>query len=183
MVNETTDCDDNTNCDKITTTTTAPPATVKPRIDCGESPLERKDTGCPCFDIDTITGQMDLTNTDYCNLYASKPVNESDPCSHLYPRYAYFYADAPYTETENFYVSFEVSGHSYDPDMEGGYCSGSVYDDQTGRYSGESHSYYIGDELDKTGLEACEKVFDELKVKLEDITNCFVEIGGDPYYY
>lgn len=170
--------------------TTAPPPTdpsITPRIDCGESPLVKQKTGCPCFTLETITTQfMDLKKSQYCSLWATKPVDESDPCSHLYPRYAYFDASTG-TDTETFGIYFQVSGNNYDPESEGGYCSGGVFDyisnyDQTGG-SGEVHQYDIGFELDKERLLACEKILQhDLKKELEAIPNCVVEDPGTYYY-
>jgi hypothetical protein len=105
-------------------------------------------------------------------------------CSDLYPRYASFSASAPYAETESFDMYFDVSGQSYDPSMLGGYCSGGVYEssykygDETGGDSnGESHSYSLSRQLTKDELKACEDTMEELKVKLEAIPTCSVEIG------
>lgn len=167
--------------------TTAPPPTVSstPRIDCGESPLVRQ-TGCPCFNLETITSQMDLKSAAYCDLYQSKPVDENDPCKHLYPpAYAGFYASAPYTGTEDFGMSFGYNAH-YDPDEEGGNCHGSIYDyifkDNNGDYEGESHSYFLEFELTQMEFEECNKVIEDLMTVLANNPNCLVEIGSGYYY-
>lgn len=166
---------------------TQPPTPITPRFDCGESPLARQEDGCPCFELETLTGQMDLKSADYCDFFASKPVDESDPCKHLYPpSYAYFSASAPYTGEEMFDIFFGVVSH-YDPDMEGGYCSGEIRDyifvTDTDSDTGEAHSYFLGVELTEAELDACMMVFEDLKKKLGDNPNCMVQIGGDSYYY
>jgi hypothetical protein len=172
--------------DPIDPPVTTPPPIVRPRIDCGESPLVMLQTGCPCFDLATLTSQMDLKSDEYCNLYASKPVDENDPCKHLYPpSYAYFSASAPYTDTESFSIYFGVESH-YDPETDGGYCHGEIYDsfyasDATAGDSSESHSFFLGKELTQTELVACQAVFEELKNELVDDPNCLIEIGS--YYY
>ena len=152
MANETTDWD------MIPTTAPAPPPST-PRIDCGESPLVRQDTGCPCFKLETITSQMDLKSADYCELYASKPVDENDPCKHLYPpAYAVLLRfDFVHWKQKTLACHFGYDSH-YDPEMEGGYCHGDIYDyiftnsDDNGDYEGESHSYSLGIELNQTGI-------------------------------
>jgi hypothetical protein len=132
---------------------------------------------------------MDLNSAAYCELYQSKPVDENDPCKHLYPpSYADFYAAAPYTGTEDFGMSFGYHAH-YDPDENGGYCHGEIYDyistsydDDDGDYQGESHSYFLDIDLNETELLECNKVIDEFKVKLADNQNCIVQIGSGYYY-
>lgn len=177
MANETTDWE--------MIPTTAPPP-VTPRIDCGENPLVRQAEGCPCFSLVTITGQFaDLKSADYCELYASKPVDENDPCKHLYPpSYGFFYAST-YTETEDYSVYFGYDGH-YDPDMEGGYCHAEISDylfkDNNGDAEGESHGYYLGSELSQMELQTCIDVIEELKDMLGDNQNCLVQIGSGYYY-
>lgn len=169
-------------------TTTTPPAPVNSRIDCGDNPLVRQTEGCPCFNLETLTSQIDLKSVDYCDLYASTPVDEDDQCKHLYPpAYASFSA-SQYTETEDFGMFFGYDTH-YDPEMTGGYCHGEVYnyiynydDGDYGDYDGQSHSFSLGIEVTQEELKECEKVFEELEAKLEDNPNCFVSIGGGYYY-
>jgi hypothetical protein len=166
------------------------PEDSTPRFDCGENPLVKLETGCPCFTLETITSQIDLTSAStYCDLYASAPVAEDDQCAYLYPpAYGSFSAS---TETGEFSVSFGFDSH-YDPQQTGGFCRGDIYSsiynygdvndngENTGDYGGESHSFSLGIEMTEAELEECKKVFEELKNTVGD--KCSAEIGSGYYY-
>jgi hypothetical protein len=163
------------------------PEDSTPRFDCGQSPLVKQETGCPCFNLTAITSQMDLTSAStYCDLYASAPVPEDDQCAYLYPpAYGSFYASS-YTDTDDFSMSFGYDGH-YAPEEKGGFCYGDIYswvydydDNDYGDYIGESHGFSLGAEVTETELKECEKVFEELKKNFGD--NCWIEIGSGYYY-
>jgi hypothetical protein len=160
-------------------------------FDCGESPLVKLETGCPCFTLETITSQMDLTSAAYCDLYASAPVAEDDQCAYLYPpAYGSFYAS---TETGEFSVSFGFDTH-YDPQQTGGFCRGDIYSysydygdvndngEYSGDYEGESHSFSLGIEVTEAELDECKKVFEELNTTLASYPNCLGETGSGYYY-
>jgi hypothetical protein len=80
---------------------------------------------------------------------------------------------------------FGYNAH-YDPDEEGGYCHGSIYDyifkDNNGDYEGESHCYCLEFELTQMELEECNKAIEGLNTELANNPNCLVEIGSGYYY-
>jgi hypothetical protein len=160
------------------------------RFDCGDSPLVKQETGCPCFTLETITSQVDLTSASYCELYASAPVAEDDQCAYLYPpAYGSFSAS---TETGDFSLSFGFDSH-YDPQQTGGFCRGdissSLYNngvvndngEYSGDYEGESHSFSLGVEVTEAELDECKNVFEGLKTTLASYPNCLVETGSGYY--
>jgi hypothetical protein len=87
-----------------------------PFFDCGENPIVKQDSGCPCFSAETISSLMDVeTDADSCYYYATAPVNASDQCSYLYPRSASFSASTTYTDTSSYSVNFAVTSNFYPP--------------------------------------------------------------------
>jgi hypothetical protein len=151
------------------------------RFDCGENPLVKQETGCPCFTLQTMTSQMDLSSASYCDLYASAPVSADDQCAYLYPpAYGTFLAS---TGTGDFSVSFEFGSH-YDPQQTGGFCRGEILsyiyhagdDNNNGEldYDSESHSFSLGIEVTEAELDECKNVFEQLKTTLAGYPNCLV---------
>jgi len=91
-------------------------ASLPPFFDCGENPLVKQDSGCPCFSAESIAALMDVeTDADWCHYSATAPVNASDQCSYLYPRNAYFSASTTYTDTATYSVNFGVTSNVYPP--------------------------------------------------------------------
>ncbi|MCE2994788.1 MAG: hypothetical protein LW863_04290, partial [Flammeovirgaceae bacterium] len=139
------------------------------------NPMVKRENGCPCFTAATIADLMDVeADADYCDFYASLPVNASDQCSQVYARSASFYASTSFTDSASLSISFAVSSN-YDPAMPStGYCNGGVYYskysyDETGMTSdssSEGHSYDIYLSLTKKQLEDCIEVFNEVQASL-----------------
>jgi len=173
--------------------TTSPPSTGEPtppsNIGCGDSPLVKQETGCPCFNAAIINAVMNVTKeAEYCDFYASEPVNASDPCSHLYtPGYAYFSAYTPLSAKS---MNFGVSAN-YDPAMQGaGTCNGGVYyyystykyneTGMTANSTSETHGFDIYLSVTKEQLQYCLDVFNEVKKTLPTKI-CMINGVGGPY--
>jgi hypothetical protein len=91
-------------------------ASRPPFFDCGENPIVKQDSGCPCFNAETIAALMDVeTDADSCYYTATAPVNASDQCSYLYPRSASFSASTFYSDTSSYSVNLAVSSNLYPP--------------------------------------------------------------------
>ena len=150
---------------KTNTTTAAPQETITPRFQCGENPLPRQETGCPCFNLETITGQMDLGAAEYCDYSAWEPtLPEDDPCSRYVSEYVSFSASSPWDAEEGSNIYF---GTSNDPGY-GRYCYASV-DYFTGGEmveTGESHSYYQNVEVTEEEYGDCKNTLNTLKGQL-----------------
>jgi hypothetical protein len=91
-------------------------ASLLPFLDCGENPLVKQESGCPCFSTETIVALMDVeTDADSCYYSAKASVNASDQCSYVYPRSVYFSASTSYSDTSSYSVNLAVSSNVYPP--------------------------------------------------------------------
>ena len=157
-------------------------ATSPPIFDCGDNPLVKQETGCPCFSLETISALMDFASYTDCYIYIPASVNVTDQCSQFYPRSASFSASTSYSDGGALSVSFGTSS-SFDPATQGaGYCNGGVYYskssyDQTGMTTdsgSESHSYDISLSLTQQQFQDCLEVINELKASLPADT-CYTD--------
>ena len=146
-------------------TTAAPQETVAPGAECGDgNPFSKQVSGCPCFNLETITGKIDLNTAEYCDYYA-----EDDP-SLLY-QYTDFSASPPITSGKSTSIYFSIYNDT-EPGYEGRFCQSSIdyfASDETGE-TGEDHWYYLSVEMTEEEYADCDKVLNTLKDQLP--ANC-----------
>jgi hypothetical protein len=156
------------------------------QVQCNMPPFPKLESGCPCFNQETMANRTDYATAEYCYFDQSLGDEEWE--------YTYFDAGAPQEVLEsdppsyqNSYIAFSVD-KSTDPDY--GYMSCSAYasistssnnyqdnDDDFVIFadgSNESHDTYISLSLLPEQYDACLNVLNEQKAKLP--SNCDINV-------